>query len=140
MRGPARDGICESPEFVDGSSDPLPKGSSWYERAINAANRMDTTHTTPWKVALVYSMLAIAESLRASARTTPQELSEPPSRRSADTDKDLLTAQDVARMTGLSVHTLSWWRFNGGGPKHLKLGRRIFYQRVDVEKWLEEAQ
>jgi Helix-turn-helix domain len=43
-------------------------------------------------------------------------------------------------MTGLSVHTLSWWRFNGGGgPKHLKLGRRIFYRRVDVEKWLKEA-
>jgi hypothetical protein len=81
---------------------------------------------------MVYSLLAIAESLGASASTSPppQQLGESPPRRPGDTDKDLLTAQDVAHMTGLSVHTLSWWRFNGGpGPKYLKLGRRIFAAR-----------
>jgi predicted DNA-binding transcriptional regulator AlpA len=67
------------------------------------------------------------------------ELESPP-RRPGDTDKDLLTAQDVAHMTGLSVHTLRWWRFNGGpGPKHLKLGWRIFYRRAEVEQWLARA-
>jgi hypothetical protein len=137
---PLGDGICECPEFVDGSNDAAPPGVSCYERAINAASRIDTSHTTPWKVALVYSLLAIAEGLGASARTVPQEVSKPPSRRSGDTDKDLLTAQDVARMTGLSVHILSWWRFNGGGgPRHLKLGRRFMYRRTDAEKWLQEA-
>ena len=30
-------------------------------------------------------------------------------RHPGDTHNDLLTAQDVAGMTGLSVHTLSWW-------------------------------
>jgi hypothetical protein len=48
--------------------------------------------------------------------------------------------QDVARMTGLSVHTLSSWRFNGGpGPSHFKLGKRVFYRQTDVEQWLERA-
>ena len=128
--------------FVEGYEDPLPQGASWYERAINAANRIDTVHTTPWKVAMVYSLLAIAESLGASASTSPppQQLGESPPRRPGDTDKDLLTAQDVAHMTGLSVHTLSWWRFNGGpGPNYLKLGRRIFYRRAEVEQWLARA-
>ena len=113
---PIADGICECDSFVEGYEDPLPQGASWYERAINAANRIDTVHTTPWKVAMVYSLLAIAESLGASASTRPppQQLGESPPRRPGDTDKDLLTAQDVAHMTGLSVHTLSWWRFNGG--------------------------
>jgi hypothetical protein len=58
---------------------------------------------------MVYSLLAIAESLGASASTSPppQQLGESPPHRPGDTDKDLLTAQDVAHMTGLSVHTLA---------------------------------
>jgi hypothetical protein len=81
---------------------------------------------------MVYSLLAVAESLGATASNEPHHprRDEPPARRPGDIDKDLLTAQDVATMTGLSVHTLSWWRVNGGpGPKHLKLGRRVFYRR-----------
>jgi predicted DNA-binding transcriptional regulator AlpA len=94
------------------------------------------------EVATVYSLLAVAESLGATAHGNPppQPHGELAPRRAGDTDKDLLTAQDVAHMTGLSVHTLSWWRFNGGpGPTHLKLGRRVFYRRTEVEQWLAQA-
>jgi predicted DNA-binding transcriptional regulator AlpA len=139
---PAGDGLCPCQHFVEGYVDPLPEGTSWYERAINAANRIDIAHTTPWKVATVYSLLAVAESLGATAHGNPppQPHGELAPRRAGDTDKDLLTAQDVAHMTGLSVHTLSWWRFNGGpGPTHLKLGRRVFYRRTEVEQWLAQA-
>lgn len=139
---PLADDLCQCPRFAEGYQDPVPEGASWYERAINATNRVDTVHTTPWKVAMVYSLLAVAESLGATASNAPQppRRDEPPARRPGDVDKDLLTAQDVATVTGLSVHTLSWWRFNGGpGPKHLKLGRRVFYRRTDVEQWLAHA-
>jgi hypothetical protein len=68
---PPGDGICECPESVECSSDAAPQDASWYERAINAASRIDTTHTTPWKVALVYSMLAIAESLGSFSENQP---------------------------------------------------------------------
>jgi predicted DNA-binding transcriptional regulator AlpA len=140
---PVANDLCQCHEFIDGYQDPLPEGATWYERAINAANRIDTVHTTPWKVAMVYSLLAIAESLGASASndSLPLPRDEPPTRRPGDVDKDLLSAQDVAAMTGLSVHTLSWWRCNGGpGPHHLKLGRRVFYRRTDVEHWLTRAE
>jgi hypothetical protein len=50
---------------------------------------------------------------------------QPPPRHRGDVDKGLLTAQEVSEMTGLSVHTLTWWRFPGSvGPAHTKLGTR----------------
>jgi excisionase family DNA binding protein len=47
-----------------------------------------------------------------------------------------LTAAEVARLTGLSVHTLSYWRQSGQGPKTIKAGNRTLYRRKDVERWL----
>jgi predicted DNA-binding transcriptional regulator AlpA len=140
---PIGDDVCDCARFVE-SENARRQARNWYERAINAASRIDTAHTTPWKVAMVYSLLAIAENLAEVAGRDPipppRQDDQPAPRRRGDSDRDLLTAQDVAQMTGLSVHTLSWWRFSGGvGPKHLKLGRRVFYRRDDVEKWLEEA-
>ncbi len=38
---------------------------------------------------------------------------QPPPRHGGDVDQDLVTAQEVSETTGLSVHTLSWWRFSG---------------------------
>lgn len=50
---------------------------------------------------------------------------------------DLLTVQDLSRLTGLSVATI----YHGeGGVKdlpYLKLGGAIRYRRQDVERWLE---
>lgn len=47
--------------------------------------------------------------------------------------KDNLTAAEVAQLTGLSVHTLSYWRQAGQGPKTIKAGTRTLYRREDVE-------
>jgi excisionase family DNA binding protein len=47
-----------------------------------------------------------------------------------------LTAAEVAQLTGLSVHTLSYWRQSGQGPKTIKAGNRTLYRRADVEHWL----
>jgi predicted DNA-binding transcriptional regulator AlpA len=53
--------------------------------------------------------------------------------------KDNLTTAEVAQLTGLSVHTLSYWRQSGQGPKTIKAGTRTLYRRKDVEQWLAEV-
>ena len=40
----------------------------WYQKAIQAANRIDPAHTSPWKLASTYALLSIAESLGPSHR------------------------------------------------------------------------
>jgi DNA-binding transcriptional MerR regulator len=50
-----------------------------------------------------------------------------------------LTASEVAQLTGLSVHTLSYWRQSGQGPKTIRAGTRTLYRRRDVEHWLAEV-
>lgn len=63
----------------------------------------------------------------------------------ADTDTgvpsgtDNLTPADVAQLVGLSVHTLSYWRQTGQGPKTIKAGARTLYRRTDLEQWLAEV-
>ena len=47
----------------------------WYQKAIQAANRIDPAHTSPWKLASTYALLSIAESLGRVGRLT-----RPPSR------------------------------------------------------------
>ena len=51
----------------------------------------------------------------------------------------LLTAEDVARVTGLSVETLAQWRSQRKGIPFVKLSRNVVrYRRVDLDSWLEE--
>lgn len=52
---------------------------------------------------------------------------------------DNLTAAEVAQLTGLSVHTLSYWRQSGQGPKTIRAGTRTLYRRKDVEEWLADV-
>ena len=37
------------------------------------------------------------------------------------------------------MHTLSYWRQSGRGPKTIKAGNRTLYRREDVERWLADA-
>ena len=52
--------------------------------------------------------------------------------------ENLLTLAEVAEITRTSPDTLRWWRHTGAGPKSWKLGRRVMYDRVEVERWLDE--
>ena len=52
--------------------------------------------------------------------------------------KDNLTPAEVAQLTGLSVHTLSYWRQTDQGPKAIKAGTRTLYRRKDVDQWLAD--
>lgn len=126
----------------------------WYQKAIQAANRIDPAHTSPWKLASTYALLSIAESLEWGRRThsAPKPSGE---RRCANEqcamyrelgtpvtngDNDILTLAEVAEMTRTNPATLRYWRSVGDcGPKSFKLGRRVLYRRADVEQWIAEA-
>lgn len=48
----------------------------------------------------------------------------------------LLLVNDVAGQTRLSISTLNKMRMTGGGPRFVKLGRRVFYRAADVDRWI----
>jgi predicted DNA-binding transcriptional regulator AlpA len=51
---------------------------------------------------------------------------------------DILRLEEVAELTRTSPATLRFWRHQGDrGPRSFKLGRRVMYRRVDVDKWIE---
>jgi predicted DNA-binding transcriptional regulator AlpA len=125
---------------IDGRREPAPTGTSgWLDKAVAAANRIETAHTAPWKLASTYALLSIAEALLLERKQNPR-LHQAPNRDERG-DAELLAVADVAAMTRLSVGTLRYWRHVGsGGPRSVKLGRRVLYRRNEVETWLKEAQ
>ena len=44
---------------------------------------------------------------------------------------------DAARHLGLSESTLNKLRLTGAGPVYIKLGRRVLYNVMDLDQWLE---
>jgi excisionase family DNA binding protein len=50
---------------------------------------------------------------------------------------ELLTAGEVAAVTGLSVETLAQWRSQRRGIPYLKVGRAVRYDPADVQTYLE---
>ncbi|MFZ4808095.1 MAG: helix-turn-helix transcriptional regulator [Hyphomicrobiaceae bacterium] len=52
------------------------------------------------------------------------------------TSDELLPPEAVAAIASNSTITLARWRRDGTGPRFMKIGRRIFYRRSDVEAWL----
>lgn len=59
-------------------------------------------------------------------------------RRSTASSK-LLTAEEVAAITGLSVETLAQWRSQKRGPRFVKISRNfVRYWQSDLDGWLAE--
>jgi predicted DNA-binding transcriptional regulator AlpA len=51
----------------------------------------------------------------------------------------LLTAEDVAQITSLSVETLAQWRSQRRGIPFVKISRNcVRYRQVDLDAWLSE--
>jgi len=51
----------------------------------------------------------------------------------------LLTAENVAEITGLSVETLAQWRSQRRGIPFLKISRNVVrYRSSDLDSWLSE--
>lgn len=49
----------------------------------------------------------------------------------------LLTEFEVQDQFGLRVGTLRQWRFKGGGPPYLKIGRSCRYTAEDITAFLQ---
>ena len=47
----------------------------------------------------------------------------------------LLLQAELASRWRLSVRTLEKWRSTARGPRHLKLGRRVYYRLEDIEAY-----
>jgi hypothetical protein len=48
----------------------------------------------------------------------------------------LLTQDDLAPRIKVQTKTLEAWRYRGGGPKFVRVGRLIRYRPSDVQEWL----
>lgn len=49
---------------------------------------------------------------------------------------ELLTLAQVSEAYGFSPSTLRFWRYNSTGPASCRIGRRVLYQRHEVEAWI----
>ena len=49
---------------------------------------------------------------------------------------DLISTAEFAELARTSPETLRYWRFIGRGPASFKLGRRVLYDRAEVEAWI----
>jgi excisionase family DNA binding protein len=52
--------------------------------------------------------------------------------------RTILKPEEVSEYTGVSLETLKYWRMQGKGPAHFKLGRRVAYDLAAVDRWLDE--
>jgi predicted DNA-binding transcriptional regulator AlpA len=48
----------------------------------------------------------------------------------------LLTEDDIARITGMSLGTVRRWRLLNQGPPYLKLNSAVRYRPSDLAEWL----
>lgn len=48
----------------------------------------------------------------------------------------MLRTQEAAEYCGSSVSTFEKLRLYGGGPRYVKLGRRVVYDPADLDTWL----
>jgi predicted DNA-binding transcriptional regulator AlpA len=55
---------------------------------------------------------------------------------STNHESAIMLPVETASYTRVAVSTLAKLRCWGGGPPYLKLGRKIGYQRADVDEWL----
>lgn len=47
-----------------------------------------------------------------------------------------ISTLQLAEMLQISPRTLERWRVDGNGPQYMKAGRRVLYDRSEIESWL----
>ncbi len=48
-----------------------------------------------------------------------------------------ISREDLAEQLALTTDTLARWATLSIGPPRIKVGRRVFYRKSSVEKWLK---
>ncbi len=54
----------------------------------------------------------------------------------AFTPRKMLRTPEAAEYCGSSASTFEKLRLKGGGPRFVKLGRRVVYDPADLDEWL----
>lgn len=49
-----------------------------------------------------------------------------------------LITEEVGDLLRTSPETVRYWRHIGKGPRSVKVGRRVLYDRADVLAWIDE--
>lgn len=49
-----------------------------------------------------------------------------------------MNAKEAANYVGLHYSTLAKMRMEGDGPAYLKLGRKVVYEKLTLDKWMDE--
>ena len=52
--------------------------------------------------------------------------------------KRMLIAEDAAQYLGLATQTLAKMRWSGESPPFFKVGRRVLYEREELDAWLAQ--
>jgi excisionase family DNA binding protein len=53
-------------------------------------------------------------------------------------DPPLLTVTEAAQYLRCSASHLNKLRVTGGGPPFAKIGARVVYRRIDLDRWVEK--
>lgn len=56
--------------------------------------------------------------------------------RTVESTPPLFDERALAETLSVSVKAIQSWRYKGGGPKFVRLGRAVRYRPEDVEVWL----
>lgn len=51
---------------------------------------------------------------------------------------ELLTVAQFAELLSVHPATLATWRYEGRGPRFIKVGRHVRYRLADINTWLDE--
>lgn len=54
----------------------------------------------------------------------------------ASIPETLLSPEQLAYMLHVPLGTVYQWRYRGGGPKGIKVGRHVRYRMSDIDAWL----
>ena len=54
-------------------------------------------------------------------------------------ERTMLTDHEVAESYGLTVYCVRRWRYEGRGPKFLRLGGAIRYRAKDVQEFMDSC-
>ncbi len=54
--------------------------------------------------------------------------------------QDLLTPEQVAKRLQVEVQLLNKWRSARKGPKFVKVGHKVRYDPVELQKWIDAQQ
>lgn len=50
---------------------------------------------------------------------------------------ELVPPAELAKMLGITTGALANNRSAGKGPRYVKLGKKVFYRRSDIEAWID---